>query len=129
LLGQYPWEIHTCYDSDCALCNILRRDYRVSKAGSNNRYGRGIYTTPVTSKADDYASSTQTTTKCIIVNSVNLGRVQDVMDKWDNSITGPDYGYDSIHGLTKDEGGPLNYVEYVVYRDEAIKPTFVIVYD
>jgi len=117
-----------CTERDCTLCSILARGFDISKAGANNRYGKGIYTTPISSKADDYASSTKSECKCVLWTSVTLGRVQGLPLKWDSRIMCPGYGYDSILGLTKSQGGVLNYPEYVVYRDEAVRLKALIVY-
>jgi len=129
LLGQNSWQKTPCYNWDCSLCSILRCDFNVAKSGPNNRYGRGIYTSSVSSKADDYASSTQSNLKCVLYSNVALGRVQDIAASWNSSITGPAYGYDSIRGLTTSQGGALNYPENVVYNNDAINVNTLIFYE
>lgn len=125
--GENSRQSSPCYRYDCTMCSILRCDFDVAKAGSNNRYGRGIYMSSVSSKADDYASSTQSISKCMLYSKAILGRVQDIYVTWDSDITGPSYGYDSIRGLTT--GGLFNYPENVIYRNDAIVVNSLIVYD
>ena len=51
---------------------------------------------------------------------------------WYNKVTleGPPPGYHSVYAFGKLFGifGDLNYREVVVYREEAINPSYVIVY-
>lgn len=43
----------------------------------------------------------------------------------DKALTAPPYGY---HSITGEPGEDLNYEETVVYKNEAIRPAFLIVY-
>ncbi|KAG9044296.1 hypothetical protein FS837_008388 [Tulasnella sp. UAMH 9824] len=104
----------------------------LSKAGSAvrlltfKRFGPGIYTSTVSSKADDYASkSTYYENKAVLVAKVALGR-ESIYYKTTQDLTGPPYGYDSVRG---EVGIDLNYDEQVLYKDDAIRPAYVVVYE
>mmetsp|Transcript_60639 Transcript_60639/g.120063 ORF Transcript_60639/g.120063 Transcript_60639/m.120063 type:complete len:85 (+) Transcript_60639:918-1172(+) len=45
-------------------------------------------------------------------------QVQDILD----------HGSDSVVGMSRTDGGALNYQETVVYRNEAAIPSYLIVY-
>jgi len=45
----------------------------------------------------------------------------------DSSRTGPSFGYDSIQGMTKPSGS-LDNPETVVYREDAIVPSYVVMF-
>jgi len=47
---------------------------------------------------------------------------------WDSSITEPPPGYDSIEGVPVSEGGPLDYPENVLYREDAVCVNSLIMY-
>ena len=46
----------------------------------------------------------------------------------DDAIGRTGGGYDSVEGLTRNEGGALSWDELVVYQDEAAIPSYLIVY-
>ncbi|KAG8914617.1 hypothetical protein FRC00_012013 [Tulasnella sp. 408] len=105
---------------------------KVSKAGSAvrvlnfKRFGPGIYTSTVSSKADDYANKSRYyENKAVIVAKVALGR-ESICYKTTQELTGPPYGYDSVRG---EVGVDLNYDEQVLYKDDAIRPAYVVVYE
>jgi len=130
LIGEDSSQVDPCYSSNCAVCSILRCAFDPKSAGANNRYGRGSYFSPVSSKADDYFQNLHpnASMKCSIVTNVTLGNVEKLYVNWDSSITGPSSGYDSIEGALVSEGGPLNYPENVVYREDAICVNSLIMY-
>ncbi|KAG8883671.1 hypothetical protein FRB97_006161 [Tulasnella sp. 331] len=90
------------------------------------RFGRGLYTTSVSSKADDYnVSQNNTEYKAMLVAKVVLGRSY-TLYKNAKSLTDPPPGYQSIAG---EVGEDLTYDEQVVYHDEAIRPAYLIIYE
>ncbi|KAG8915086.1 hypothetical protein FRC00_008076 [Tulasnella sp. 408] len=95
---------------------------KVSKAGSAGRsfkrFGPGVYTSTVSSKS--YAEH-----KVVLVAKVALGR-ESVHYQTTQELTEPPYGYDSVLG---EVGIDLNYDEQVLYKDEAIRPAYVVVYE
>ncbi|KAG5720522.1 hypothetical protein E4T56_gene2591 [Termitomyces sp. T112] len=119
-----------CNSSKCGICGIIRTSYQVSKAQRNisfGRFGAGVYTTSTSSKADSYAKnfSSALTTKAMFLNYVVVGRGSKyMMDRV--TLTGPPAGYDSVLG---EVGLALNHDECIVYRDDAIRPAYLVTYD
>ncbi|KAG8851994.1 hypothetical protein FRB96_009010 [Tulasnella sp. 330] len=120
-----------CSDSTCNLCLIIRTSFKLERAGTAlgrnfMRFGRGLYTTSVSSKADDYnVSQNNTEYKAMLVAKVVLGRSY-TLYKNAKSLTDPPPGYQSIAG---EVGEDLTYDEQVVYHDEAIRPAYLIIYE
>ncbi|KAG9017379.1 hypothetical protein FRB93_007493 [Tulasnella sp. JGI-2019a] len=120
-----------CTSASCNLCLIIRTSFKVARAGTAPgrnfmRFGRGLYTTSVSSKADDYnASQSNTGYKAMLVAKVVLGRGCPLI-KNSKELTQPPRGYHSVIG---EVGHDLNYNEQVVYCDEAIRPAYLIIYE
>ena len=115
-------------------------------------FGPGIYSTNVSSKADDYSANTGNVsirTRVMIVNHVALGRSKMMYEashdmqhapQMFNSVRGHNVrftGYKWAHrnvvsvqvtAATYPEGGKVNYHEAVVYREDAICANALIVY-
>ncbi|KAI0784002.1 hypothetical protein BC629DRAFT_1594120 [Irpex lacteus] len=118
-----------CNLPECHLCNIIRESFDMRKCGSKNkfsRFGTGIYTSSCSSKADDYSSnlSEKAHFRVLLVARVVVGRTHRLR-RSDKALTTPPYGY---HSITGEPGEDLNYEETVVYKNEAIRPAFLIVY-
>jgi len=129
LLAETSDRTSLCALPTCYLCNILRESFDVSKCGRKNkfsRFGRGIYTSSCSSKADDYASnaSKDAKSRVVLLNRVTLGKAykfrRNAVD-----LLGPPPGYHSVVG---EPGGDLNYEETVVYNNDAIRPGYVLLY-
>lgn len=115
--------------NSCSMCRISETGFKVSLAQTNiswDRFGRGIYFAPNSSKGHDYNQKSETPTgvRFLIVSKVALGRQYKTKRKMRN-IHNPPIGYDSILGQP---GKGLNYPEAVVYRDEAALPCYIIKY-
>jgi uncharacterized protein (DUF952 family) len=109
-------------------------------------FGFGIYSTSVSSKADDYTSNANdlSKTRIMIVNHVALGRSK-MMYEASHDMQHAPHLYNSVccsffllvrhstlgqvTAATYPEGGKLNYQETVVYRDDAICANAIIVYE
>ncbi|KAG8924075.1 hypothetical protein FRC01_011967, partial [Tulasnella sp. 417] len=90
------------------------------------RFGHGIYTTSVSSKADDYTDNlTYSQNRVLIVAKALLGRAA-VIHRTTQTLMDPPAGFDSVLGGV---GVDLNYDEQVLYRDDAIRPAYLIVYE
>ncbi|KIO16997.1 hypothetical protein M407DRAFT_85388 [Tulasnella calospora MUT 4182] len=89
------------------------------------RFGAGIYASSVSSKADDYSTNVrQSSYKAMLLTTVVVGRGYKLTrDK--KSLTCPPDGYHSVLG---EAGDTLNYDEVVVYDDDAIRPSWLVVY-
>ncbi|KAI0337034.1 ADP-ribosylation [Trametopsis cervina] len=118
-----------CNLPDCYLCSIIREGFDLQKCGRKNkfsRFGTGIYTSSCSSKADDYCSNTseKATLRVVLVSRVVVGRTYRLRRN-DVKLVAPPWGYNSITG---EPGEDLNYEETVVYKNEAIRPAFLVVY-
>ncbi|KAG8889071.1 hypothetical protein FRB98_005820 [Tulasnella sp. 332] len=130
-IGDPQKTLQLCSDAACNVCSIIRTSFRIDLAGTAPgrnfmRFGRGLYTTSVSSKADDY-SVTQANSpyKAMLVAKVVLGRGYSLMRTTKNLIR-PPVGHDSVLGTV---GVDLNYDEQVVYRNDAIRPAYLLLYE
>lgn len=118
-----------CTSPDCPMCSIIQTSFDLSMFGSKTgwgRFGRGIYTSSTSSKADDYAS-TDSSSKltAILLNKVVVGKGYKMLSD-DTSLAAPPSGFDSV---LAEKGGSLNHDELVVYRDDAIRPSYLVLYE
>lgn len=129
-----------CTDEDCNVCSILRNGFRLPKA-ENLRFGKGIYSTATSSKANDYTDNHRQIHAVLVVN-VAAGRVDKTCDSWTPKhmrMTQPGKGYDSVVGevpplwetpaQVAQIENKLNYDELVVYTPNAIRATHLILYE
>ncbi|KXN91287.1 Tankyrase-1, partial [Leucoagaricus sp. SymC.cos] len=129
-LGEDRSTIHLCMLPECHLCCIVRNSFDIRKCGTKNkfqrRFGTGIYTTSVSSKADDYTQNIdqEAATRVLLLNRVIVGKPNRRIHNAVN-LTAPPPGCHSVIG---EPGAGLNYEETVVYNDDAIRPAFLIVY-
>ncbi|CCM00821.1 uncharacterized protein FIBRA_02863 [Fibroporia radiculosa] len=93
-------------------------------------WGRGIYSTAASNKADYFAKNinNQSNDKVVLLSRVVVGKRAALRSK-DTSLRRPPLGYDSIDALTSLQGGAVKYSEVVVYRDDALIPWVMIVYN
>ncbi|CCL98307.1 uncharacterized protein FIBRA_00301 [Fibroporia radiculosa] len=129
LLGDNEQEMALCLSPSCSLCGILRSSFQVSLAGratAFQRFGRGIYASATSSKANDYVQEIGGSPyRAMLLNDVVVGNGKKMFND-DLSLTQPPSGFDSVLG--EPGGGSLNYDETVVYRNDAIRPMFLIIY-
>ncbi|KAH9942778.1 hypothetical protein B0H21DRAFT_867805 [Amylocystis lapponica] len=81
---------------------------------------------PTSSKSNDYSanSNMNASLNALLLNKVVVGKGYKVtVDQ--PSLTAPPAGYDSILAET---GVALNYDECVVYNNDAIRPSFLVMY-
>ncbi|KAG6331542.1 hypothetical protein ID866_7552 [Astraeus odoratus] len=139
-----------CSSSACSLCRILETSYSLKMFGRNTQWGRqvlatfptslvticallcrfgvGIYTSSTSSKSDHYSSNRmQSKTKAILLNKVVVGKGYKATQN-EPSFTAPPPGYDSVIADVR-PNGPLNYDELVCYTENAIRPSYLVVYD
>ncbi|KAI5998852.1 ADP-ribosylation [Pisolithus albus] len=148
LLAETRNNVVLCSLQKCSMCSILRTSFEVKRCGKSilftfehapshpydfkgsknafKRFGHGIYTTSCSSKADDYTSnlSNEASLRVMLVSRVVVGkpykRYRNAVD-----LIGPPLGYHSIAG---EIGWDLNYDETVTYRNETIRPAYLVVY-
>ncbi|KDQ55822.1 hypothetical protein JAAARDRAFT_59795 [Jaapia argillacea MUCL 33604] len=118
-----------CGSKGCPLCAIIKTSFDMSFYSTQTgkgRFGRGHYTSSTSSKSNDYSrNGASSTFKALLLNKVVVGRgIQ--MEHDDTSLTAPPAGYDSVLG---EVGKRLNYDELIVYKDEAILPSYLVIYD
>ncbi|KAG6335683.1 hypothetical protein ID866_3417 [Astraeus odoratus] len=115
-------------------CPTVRRVYKVigDRSSINKyeayRFGAGIYTSSTSSKSNDYSTNMKPSNlKAILLNKVVVGKGYK-MTQDNSSLTGPPPGYDSVLAEVK-PGGSLNYDELVCYTENAIRPSYLVMYD
>ncbi|KIO17880.1 hypothetical protein M407DRAFT_84532 [Tulasnella calospora MUT 4182] len=136
-IGDNPTNPTLCAQAGCPMCSILRTSFQVAKTNAYNspsnqiasldRFGKGIYTSSTSSKAYDYASnggSVASQYSMIMLTNVIVGQGHKLTQD-SQGLTAPPAGYHSVLG---EVGGSLNYDELVVYNDDAIRPSWLVVY-
>ncbi|KJA16899.1 hypothetical protein HYPSUDRAFT_219214 [Hypholoma sublateritium FD-334 SS-4] len=120
--------LKACDSETCNLCEIIKGSYSMEKAKGQQMFGRGIYTTEVSSKADVYVDNVDDSQDSImILNQVALGRSKIMYEACHNMQAAPPT-YDSVTAATYAHGGEVRYHEAVVYREDAICPHAIVVY-
>jgi hypothetical protein len=83
--------------------------------------------------------------KAVLLNKVVVGKGKKLMYD-DTTLTAPPPGYDSVstndigspletcsilcaHQVLAEKGGSLNHDELVVYDNDAIRPSYIVMYD
>ncbi|KAG8846380.1 hypothetical protein FRB91_000869 [Serendipita sp. 411] len=88
-----------CLNPECGICGIISSSFDLDHYGRATkwgRFGRGIYTTEVSSKSDDYALNRHKSfTKALVLASVTLGHPMKLRHNSDQLIE-PPLGYDSV---------------------------------
>jgi len=124
-LGDDPKNAKLCGQSGCALCNILKTSFNLSFVSGVNKFGSGIYASSTSAKADDYSNNkVKSPNKVIMLNKVVVGKGYKLL-KTSMALTAPPAGYDSVLGET---GQSLKHDEVIVYKNDAIRPAYVVVY-
>ncbi|KAF8152343.1 hypothetical protein B0H34DRAFT_724786 [Crassisporium funariophilum] len=128
-IAETPQSVVSCTRTDCNLCCILRGSYNMERAKGARMFGPGIYSSLVSSKADDYSTNVNTgvRNRVMIVNHVSLGRSK-IMHEASHDMQHAPHLYNSVTAATYPEGGKVNYHEAVVYREDAICANAIIVY-
>ncbi|VUC25126.1 unnamed protein product [Clonostachys rosea] len=123
--------LQPCQDSDCYMCSVLNHSFQLKHARADGTlmFGPGIYSSPITSKADRYAMNHHVRSQmhAMFICRVVVTKPQRLTQA-DNTRTCPDPGFNCIQGLTVQEGGCLQFPEFVVYDESAIVPVGVIMY-
>ncbi len=100
--------------------NFIRSDIK-----GFQRFGKGFYLAPHSSKCNDYAIKNSKGNKGIILCDVLPGRkYKETVD--DRHLQGPPPGYHSVLG---EEGERLNYPEIVVYNEDAVMPRYELTFN
>ncbi|KAF9441198.1 hypothetical protein P691DRAFT_856344 [Macrolepiota fuliginosa MF-IS2] len=115
--------------SSLAAYDTYRTSYDLNLFGKKTgwgRFGRGIYTSSTSSKSNDYSQNDcKSNLKAILLNKVIVGKGYKLTHDL-TSLTAPPSGFDSV---LAEKGGTLNYDELVVYANDAIRPSFLVMYE
>jgi len=130
-----------CNQSRCSLCSIIMESFKLDRCGTNSRladtaagrFGRGIYTTPTSSKARRYCRNSESSRSpflAMLLTKVVEGKSQKLR-KSHVDFTEPSEGFDSVIGepVGGSSGREPKYDELVVYKECAIIPAYLIIYD
>lgn len=113
------------------MCCIIKTsfDLKFFKAATGwGRFGHGIYATSTSSKSNDYAKNVGINSdwKALLLNKVIVGNGKSLIND-DTSLSAPPEGFDSIVGEAA-VGGSLNYDEIVLYNNDAVRPSYLVMY-
>ncbi|KAI0300493.1 hypothetical protein B0F90DRAFT_1951105 [Multifurca ochricompacta] len=125
-LGDTSSDRALCKLSACNMCNIIQF-LPAARAGERTNFGRfgaGIYTSATSSKANDYYAGSASPNRAMLLNDVVMGKTIKLKTT-NTSLTKPPPGYDAVIG---EPGGDLNYDECIVYDNDAIRASFLIIY-
>jgi len=122
-----------CVSPRCLLCLMVRGPPENDKSAGKTKavaLGRAIHTSDKSSKANDYSGNDPnkgvvTPWRAMLLASVAAGREYHVMHCDGTPLRPPPEGFDSVCGEVR---GHLNYDELVVHSDNAIRPTWLVMY-
>merc|ERR1712032_284795 len=90
-------------------------------------FGVGCYFATHASKSDFYAKKSGQGTQCMILALVSLGNPYMTKVAMASALRAPD-GFDSVVALSKDNGGAVDYPEYVVFKGTQALPKYRVYY-
>jgi len=128
-LGEDLSKTAICSSKTCPTCCILVGSFNAQFAGhapGRNflRFGKAIYTSAVSSKADDYTQATASGYRSLLLARVVKGK-PDKRNVGDKKLTAPGPGFDCVEGMV---GPELNYEECCLYNNDAVRPAFIVLY-
>ena len=116
-----------CEDKTCGICGISRNGFDLSCVRKRfQRFGKGIYLAPNSSKSNDYTTSNRCKYKAQLLCLVACGN-KHVLHNNDTSLASPPTNYHSVYGKASARGR-LNYDKIVLYDSDAVLPRFIIIY-
>jgi len=127
-LGDTPLDGAICREEACNMCRIIESSFQLARAGERTNFGRfgeGIYTSATSSKANDYYGGSASPNRAMLLNDVVMGKVIKLTTNTP-TLTQPPAGHDAVIG---EPGGDLNYDECIVYTNDAIRASYLIVYN
>ena len=117
-----------CNKGECGICGIASDglNFNCISKESFQRFGKGFYLAPNSSKCHDYTRTTNGYVyKAMLLCDVHPGRKYHLQNNRQH-LRGPPQGFDSVYGQV---GEQLNYPEIVVYNAAAVMPRYIIVYN
>ena len=117
-----------CNSTQCGICGISQNGMNLEYAGRSfpeyQRFGKGVYLAPNSSKADDYTEKNGNGYRAMLYCDVLLGRQRIIKDGDSEDIKCPSPRFDSI--VVKP--GKHRVPEIVVFDERAVLPRYIIVY-
>ena len=118
-----------CSDTECGICGISLHGFDEKRIGTNirfQRFGKGIYLAPNSSKCHDYtqgnpAYGVRAQLLCLVAQGARYELKQD-----NTKLAEAPDGFNSVYG---EKGGSLNYDEIVVFDSGAVWPQYAVVYE
>ena len=119
-----------CDDQDCGICGISKNGFDPALIGKNiprfQRFGKGIYLAPNSSKCHDYTQGNPSYGfRAQLLCLVACGAKYELLHNNTKLVSAPD-NFHTVHGKA---GGSLNYDEIVAYQAEAVLPQYIVVYE
>ena len=116
-----------CSKRGCGICGIASEGMKCVTTDTQ-RFGKGCYLAPHSSKAHHYASPPNGRHyRAMLLCTVLPGRKCELTAS-DRTLKGPPQGYDSVHDSKGGATGEQKYPEIVLYNPAAIMPQCIIVY-
>lgn len=123
-----------CTSPDCGICGISDEGFKHISDSTFQRFGKGFYLAPNSSKCNDYTEPLATARagsayRAQLLCDVCPGKMC-ILTKDARDLLEPPKGFNSVFGQAT-KGGDLNYSEIVIYEKDsaAIRPRYIIVYD
>lgn len=115
-----------CRVGECGICGIADAgmDPNYIRKNSFQRFGKGFYLAPNSSKSHDYTKRNDYDSRALLLCHVLPGIKYPLSDR-NQRLKKPPSGYDSVFGMV---GSELNYPEIVVYDQRAVLPKYIIGY-
>ena len=128
-----------CTTGTCGVCGISKTGFDRKRINPNvwQRFGKGFYFAPNSSKSYDYPLSGRQNDsvsencpyRCLLVCDIAVG-CKYTLYRNDPTVKGPPSGYHSIYGkscwMWLWSSPDLNYDELVVFEASAIRPSYVL---
>ncbi|KAH7103567.1 hypothetical protein BKA62DRAFT_45615 [Auriculariales sp. MPI-PUGE-AT-0066] len=134
-LGETRKNLELC-SGECRLCQAIRTGFGSSlrhkremvrkNSKSGVRFGAGVYMTPQSNKAYQYAKDMNPGSKykAVLVTRVVLGKQEELRAE-NTMLERPSPGFDSVLGVAA--GGEDS--EYIVYHEDAVRPAYLLMVD
>ncbi|KAG8896987.1 hypothetical protein FRC01_011523, partial [Tulasnella sp. 417] len=124
-IGDDPKNLKFCANAQCSVCLILKNSYDVKFAAAG-MFGKGIYTSATSSKSDTYTrgAAPGSQYKAMFLNRVAVGKGK-ILTSADSSLRVAPAGFDSV---IANPGSGLNYDELIVYDNNAIRTSWLLLY-
>ena len=118
-----------CSETECGVCGISRQGFDEGRIGTNipfQRFGKGIYLAPNSSKCHDYTQGNpdygvRAQLLCLVAQGARCELMYD-----NTKLEEAPDGANSVYGK---KGGSLNYDEIVVFDSDAVWPQYIVVYE